>query len=204
MNVETFVAISLRVFINKNTFMTTIATGNKLLDPEKVLKEIKVESGMRVADFGCGNGYFSLTVAEIVGGKGQVYAVDILKSSLDTINREAQRHQLFNIKTVWSNLEIVGATKINPESLDLILIVHTLYQSGNRIDFLSEALRLLKPKGKIAIIDWIKRPTPIGPPVDDRISEDSARQVLEEVGGLTELEAFNPGQYHYALILEKN
>lgn len=183
--------------------MTAIATGNKLLDPEKILKEIKIESGMRIADFGCGNGYFSLTAAEIVGGKGQVYAVDILKSSLETVDREAQRHQLFNVKTVWSNLEIVGATKINPESLDLILIIHALYQSENKINFLNEALRLLKSKGKIVIIDWIKRPTPIGPPVDDRMSADEAKQIFEKINGLTELEPFSPGEYHYALILEK-
>lgn len=183
--------------------MTTFATGNKLLNPEKILEEIGLDVGMRVADLGCGNGYFSLTASEMVGGRGQVYAVDILKSCLDTVAREASRHQLFNIKTVWSNLEKVGATDIQAASMDVVLVIHALYQAANKVAFLNEAVRLMKPGSKMLIIDWKPRPTPLGPPTEDRISEETLRTILKTAKQLKTVKGFTPGQYHFGLILEK-
>jgi len=183
--------------------MTTFATGNKLLDPEKILTEIGVDVGMRVADLGCGNGYFSLTAGEIVGGRGQIYAVDILKSCLETVSREASRHQLFNIKTVWSNLEKAGATDIPADSLDIVLVIHALYQAADKAAFLNEAVRLLKPGGKMLIIDWKPRPTTLGPPTAERMSEETLRTALKTVKHLKAVANSSPGQYHFGLLLEK-
>ncbi len=83
---------------------------------------------MSVGDLGCGNlGYFSVPAAKIVGQNGVVYAVDILKSVLQSVENIARQEGLDNIKTVWSNLEVVGATKITPASLDLIMVVNMLF-----------------------------------------------------------------------------
>jgi hypothetical protein len=57
-------------------------------------------------------------LAKLVGNHGSVYAIDIIKSHLELVAKERDLHNLSQIKTVWSNLELVGATNIEPASLD--------------------------------------------------------------------------------------
>lgn len=183
--------------------MTNVATGTKLLNPQEILQHSGLEKGMKIADLGCGNGYFALTAAQIVGGHGQVYAVDIMKSCLETIKREAQRHHLLNIKTVWSNLEILGATKIPLGLMDFVLVIHALYQSQQKQNFLKEASRFLKIGGKLLIIDWKKTNIPLGPPLAQRVGVEEIKTLLINNNQLKLVEEFVPGEYHYGLLYEK-
>lgn len=184
--------------------MALVATGKQLLNPEEILaNQVGISVGQKVADFGCGHGFFALTAAKIVGGKGQVYAVDILKSALEMVEAEARRQQILNITTVWSNIEMYGATKITENSLDVALIIHTVYQLDSLDNFFQEVVRLVKPGGKIVIIDWEKKKTPIGPTLEHRISEEEVRHQLANSSSLKEVEYFRPGQYHYGLIYKK-
>ncbi len=179
-------------------------SGKQLLDMETILiKQAELKEGMKVADLGSGNGFNSMAAAKIVGGRGQIYAVDVLKTALATVDTEARHHQLTNIKTVWSDLEIYGATKIPDGSLDMVLVVHTLFQVKNIPEFMRETLRLLKPSGTVVVIDWEAVESQIGPPVDHRISEDDAKQKLATVAGLKEVGGFSPGQYHYGILYKK-
>ncbi len=183
--------------------MSNVATGTKLLNPMDILLHSGLEKGMKLADLGSGNGYFALTAAEIVGGHGQVYAVDIMKSCLETIKREAQRHHLLNIKTVWSNLEIVGATKIPTKMMDFVLVIHALYQSQQRQNFLKEAIGFLKPQGKMLIIDWKKNNIPLGPPLSQRVGAEEIKALLAASNEVKLKEEFVPGEYHYGLLYQK-
>ncbi|KKT07436.1 MAG: Methyltransferase type 11 [Parcubacteria group bacterium GW2011_GWA2_43_17] len=90
--------------------MSNIAGGNQLLNPLTILRDhLKIAMDARVADLGCGSmGFFSLQAAALAGDKGQVYAVDILKEVLSSVEGRARQAGLYNIKTVWSNLEVVG------------------------------------------------------------------------------------------------
>src|SRR5690349_20623078 len=49
---------------------------------DKLLKMLPFKPGMVVADIGAGSGYFSFPLAQKVGRKGKVYAVDIQKAML--------------------------------------------------------------------------------------------------------------------------
>src|SRR3989338_11597175 len=104
--------------------MVYISGGNELLDPEEIFKHIELKGGQRVADLGCGGaGHFVLPAAQKVGSLGTVYAVDILKSVLQTVASKARLEGVANVKTVWSNLELPGATKIPKESLDAAFLI---------------------------------------------------------------------------------
>lgn len=184
--------------------MVLVATGKQLLNPEKILGEqVGIASGQKVADLGCGHGFFSLTAARLVGPKGQVYAVDILKPALEMLEAEARRQQILNITTVWSNVEMYGATKIPDESLDFALVIHTIYQIDDILSFLREADRLLKIGGELVVVDWEKSKSPVGPPIENRKSKQEIRDFCSQISDLKEIEQFNPGQYHYGLIYRK-
>ena len=121
-----------------------------LFDIDSILRKITVEEGQKVAELGCGNfGFFVWPLAKLVGRRGNVYAVDILKSTLEEIKRQALKDNLPQVKTVWSNLELFKATEIETSSLDCALLINVLYQSDKRTDIIREAIRLLKRNGKL-------------------------------------------------------
>lgn len=180
-----------------------ISGGNILLDPYFIFEQIGLGAEMKIADLGCGAaGHFVIPAAKIVGEKGIVYAVDLLKSVLEAVKSRARLEGVANIELVWSNLEIYGATKIQPESLDFVLLSNTLWQIKKREEMFHEAVRLIKKGGKIAVIEWMMGEAPLGPPPERRISKDYVRELAKK-HGLSEEKEFKAGPYHYGLIFKK-
>jgi ubiquinone/menaquinone biosynthesis C-methylase UbiE len=183
--------------------MLGVAGGQSLIDINKVLDKIQITEKMRVADLGCGaSGRFVFTCSQAVGKEGVVYAVDILKEVLDTIERRTKQENLENITTIWSNLEIFGATKIENNSLDLALLFNTLYQSKKRANIIREAARMLKKQGRLAVIEWKNITLPFGPPPEERVKPDLLKQGVKKLGLDLENE-FEAGPFHYGLIFVK-
>jgi ubiquinone/menaquinone biosynthesis C-methylase UbiE len=185
-------------------FHSKVPGGNELLNPEKILKdELGLMPGAYVGDFGCGGaGYFAIQAAKIIGDGGLVYAVDILQPVLKNIASRAQELNLNNLKIIWSNLEKFGACKINNDSLDFGLIINVLFQNNDKKAILKEAGRMLKPLGKLLVIDWKEGRFPIGPGPHDKTSSKTVIELAGEFG-LKLAKQFEAGQYHYGLIFEK-
>jgi len=176
--------------------------GNELIKVN-IFEKVGLEEDMHVGDLGCGNlGYFSVPAAKIVGKNGVVYSVDILKSVLESVRNIAKQEGLDNIKIVWSNLEIVGATKVPEASLDLVLLINMLFQADKDDMVFKEAYRLSKSGGKLLVIDWLSISTPFGPKIKDRIKKDTASKFAEDAG-FKVLEDFEAGPYHFGLIFVK-
>lgn len=183
--------------------MQKIPGGNELLNPQDVLKRVGVEYNMTVGDLGCGGaGYFTLQAAHIVGENGRVYAVDILKSALASVEGLAKQSGIHNITTVWSNLELYGATKIPDHSLDIALLINTLFQSKLRADVMKESTRMTKMGGKLLVIDWKPAGSPLGPPPKSRVHPDEMRKIAKNLG-LAEVNSFEAGPFHFALVFTK-
>ena len=183
--------------------MYKITGGNILLDVGLILTKAGLEQGMAVADLGCGaTGHFVFPAADIVGRPGRVYAVDIMKVVLESIQRRIKEENRTNIITVWSNLEIFGATKIESSSLDRALLINTLYQSHKRAEILRETARMMKSKAKLVVVEWKNTSIPFGPPPEERVNMNqlviSARKL-----GLEMEEEFFVGQFHYGLMFVK-
>jgi ubiquinone/menaquinone biosynthesis C-methylase UbiE len=179
-------------------------TKNSLLNIELILSQLERKEEMIVADLGCGNyGFFVFPLAQLVGKSGKVYAVDILKSSLEEIKRKARLENLNQVETVWSNLEKVGSTKISTDSVDVVFLINTLFQADKTIDMLKEATRLLKPSGELIIVDWSEEEASFGPPLTQRVKKDKLKNALVKLGLKLKIE-FIPGAYHYGLIFKKS
>ena len=181
-----------------------IPSGNELLDPYQILKdELGVSASEQLADLGCGGaGHFSIQAGKIVGDKGTVHAVDVLKEALSSVQNRAKMEKLDNVKTYWSNLEKFGALKIHDQTQDYVLVVNMLFQNKGQTAILKEAVRLLKQHGKILVIDWAPGRFPVGPEPEEKIDPETIRASLGQMG-LVELKYFNPGKYHFGFIFEK-
>ena len=173
------------------------------LDPHEVIKQLDIEEGMVIADFGAGTGYKTFAAAKLVGtGKGMVYALDVKKSVIEHLKGEIQRQNITNVKPVWTDLEMLGKNSVPPHSADLVLIVNMLYQSVKHHNVLEEARRILKPGGRLVIIDWIMQNTPFGPPIDERVNLEKIKQIAYDLE-FNKIKEFQAGHCHFGVIFRK-
>lgn len=172
------------------------------IDPQKILNFLDLKEGMKVADFGCGAGFFTVLMAKSVGAEGEVFAVDVQKSSLESVSLKAKTEGVVNIKNIWADLEVLGATKITADSIDAVLLSNILFQSNKKEDILKEARRILISGGKLVVIDWKLEDSEIGPKNGYRVNKDNLIEITEGLG-LKLVKEFNAGDYHYGLIFTK-
>ncbi len=177
--------------------------GTALIDPYKIFERISLSEGKRVADLGCGRtGHFVFPAIKIVGEKGVVYAVDVVKNILDSIKSMARSEGYDNLQTVWSDIEIPGKTPIPENSLDAVFCVNVLFQLQNKAGAIKEAARMLKKGGYLVVVDWAKRLGMLGPAEEKMLDpEELTRLAASE--NLKLIDKILPGEYHYSLIFEK-
>jgi len=171
------------------------------INPERIVENFGLYLGMKIADFGCGHGYFVIPMAKAVGSEGKVCAVDVQELALGAVRSKAASEGLFNIEYIHSNLEKEGGSKLPAASQDMVLLANTLYQSPGKSEIMREAGRVLKKQGILIIIDWMED-TFTGPPRESRISRETAR-TLAEAEGFRLMREFSAGEYHYGLVMAK-
>ncbi len=169
------------------------------LNPSEVVKLLPLKEGMKVADFGCGSGYFSLAIAKFVQPGGKVIALDIWKPSLDSLKFRAQTAGLGSIiKTQWADLEKERGSQLPNNSCDLVLISNILFETENKEAVLKEARRVLKPEGFIALIEWEVNQLPSRELLHP-IAKDDALILLDKYGFKIERE-LPLGPTHYGFL----
>ena len=118
--------------------------------PARVIKALRLESGMKIADLGSGTGYFTFRLVEAVGDAGKVYAVDIDEEMNASVDQQAIQKHVENVQTVLA----VEHDPLIPEKVDLIFSVNTYHHLKDRSTYFRNAARYLKPGGRVAIIDF--------------------------------------------------
>ncbi len=174
---------------------------NLLVDPKLLFQKAQLQAGMHVADFGTDrSGHIVFPASMILGEKGIVYAVDILKSVLENIKKQADLEALTTIHPIWSDLE-KGKTAIPEHSLDVVFIINTLSFCSKPDLILAEAKRLLREKARLVIVDWKqKMNSAIGPKDDNFVDFVRVKSWAKKEGFLVQ-EEFAVGKYHHGLIL---
>jgi ubiquinone/menaquinone biosynthesis C-methylase UbiE len=176
-----------------------IPSGTELLNPIEILKRAGVAEGMKVVDMGCGSsGHFVFPAAHMVGEKGKVYGVDILKSALAGIESRRKMEGVTNVEMVWSDIEVYNGTKIASGSADVVLLVNNEPNEA----MIKESARLVKDGGKLVIVDWEKVASPFGPPTKDRLDKEETKKRVEALG-LKFSEEFKAGPYHFGIIFTR-
>lgn len=123
-------------------------------NPRAILDVFCINVGMTVADFGAGDGAYAKELVKRVGSDGVVYAFDVQKAYIERLAayvRDAKAHML---KPQWVDLELAGGTQLAPASLDAALVANILFQIENKEIFMAEVARVLRPNGRVLIVDW--------------------------------------------------
>lgn len=168
------------------------------MNPAKALDKLDIKKGIKVADFGCGAGYFTIPIARKVGKGGKVHAIDILDSALESVRGRAKIGSLLNIDTHKGNLEKEGGSGLEDKSVDMVILANILFQSKLKDAILNEAKRILKDEGRIVIIEWNDDAIP-GSGFLYRIPKEELKDIVKSVGFVRDME-FDAEGSHYGLV----
>jgi ubiquinone/menaquinone biosynthesis C-methylase UbiE len=158
--------------------------------PDRVMSDLGMKPGTRVADIGAGEGYFTFRLAKSVGRQGLVFAVDINAPALDMLKKQAELERLSNVVVVASE---PTDTKLQPQSVDVLFICDVLHEvpEPERLPLLKSAVRALKPGGFLYLIDYRKSRDVTFDPYEKLIPRDDLVRVCTDAGLLLD------GEFHY-------
>lgn len=166
-------------------------------DPDRLWRRVGLKPGETVVDVGAGSGYYTFPAAAVVGPSGRVYAVDVSPELVEMVRERAASRKVRNVEPLLST-----PTRIPIEDAvaDVAILANVLH--GIPSSTVDEAVRLLRPGGRLVDVDWKKEPTPEGPAVGHRLTVPEATAALS-AHGLTPVDSFELGPYHYVLVFER-
>ncbi len=119
-------------------------------EPEKVMEVTGVKPGMVIGEIGAGRGYFTFWLSRGVGEKGKVYANDIDRSALASIERTCAEEKVTNVETI---LGTVDDPRFPRGSLDRVFMVNAFHDLERPLDLLANLIPALKPDATVIIMD---------------------------------------------------
>lgn len=147
------------------------------------------------ADLGCGSGVFTIPLSKKVK---RVYAIDVEPKMIEIVDQKIIKNKIINIATM---LSLDNKIPLANDFLDLLLTINTLHEFNDLNRTLSEIYRILKPNGKVAVVDFKKKNEGFGPPQNVRISSHKARKLfIEKKFEVLKMKYF---RFDYFLLLKK-
>jgi ubiquinone/menaquinone biosynthesis C-methylase UbiE len=120
-----------------------------LQSPQKILRPY-INTGMKVLDFGCGPGIFSIEMAKMIGDSGKVIAADLQEGMLEKVKQKIKGTELGKrIQLHKCESDKIGVT----ERVDFILIFYVVHEVPDQDKLFKELKSILKPGGKLYVIE---------------------------------------------------
>lgn len=172
-----------------------------LTQPRAIIEQLPVRDGDTIIDCGAGIGAYALALGQMVGKNGHVYAYDIQSDLINVLAKDAQEAELHQVVGLTTDLE-KDTLALNTGSVDGVLIANTLFQIGDKRHFINEAVRVLKPGGWLAVIEWRDSFQGIGPHPDYIIPEEQVHALCDDAG-LLYSNTMKVGSFQYGAIFHK-
>jgi ubiquinone/menaquinone biosynthesis C-methylase UbiE len=167
------------------------------LDPAGTLRRIGIGDHDTLCDIGAGSGIFTIPAAQMTDG--DVHALEIDDEMLEVIREKAKKEGLKNILAAKVK---DGIFPIRDGIVDAAVLVTVLHEIEDKPAFLSEIKRVLKADGRIAIIEFHKMETPMGPPVSHRLGREETAKAMTDAEFLSDIE-FDLGENMYCMVFRK-
>ena len=147
--------------------------------PDEVVSLLDLKPGMAVADIGAGTGYFAFRIAEGVGPTGKVYGVDLQPEMLEALRGRIAEQGVANIVPVQSG---PVDTTLPDAEVDRVFINNVTHEFDDLDASLREHARILKPGGRLVVVDWKPGKTDVGPPPDHRLPPEKMTRAARAAG----------------------
>ncbi len=174
-----------------------------LVDTEIVFAVIDAGPDSSFLDLACGIGRYSIEIANYIGEKGSVYAVDLWQEGIDTLSLEIDIKQIKNIKTIVADIsERLPLENNSIDSCLMATILHDLSKSDQKAA-VQETARLVKSGGMLNILEFKKIDKGPGPSLNVRMDEVEIEELVTQYG-FTKVAGSAVGEFNYILKYKKN
>jgi ubiquinone/menaquinone biosynthesis C-methylase UbiE len=153
-----------------------------LFDPGALWAELDLPKGITFLDLGSGQGNYALAAAEIIGPTGVVYAVDLWEEGIAALQERAAREGRANLKALLAAAGKIPLTDISVDVGFMATVLHDLVEAGTGAGALKELARVVKPGGRLAIVEFEKIDGPPGPPRHIRLDPEEVEKLVEPYG----------------------
>jgi ubiquinone/menaquinone biosynthesis C-methylase UbiE len=120
-------------------------------DCRQLIEALAIQAGQVVCDMGCGNGFYTLELAQLVGPTGTVYAVDIQPPMLKMLSGRAAVAGLVNIKPV---LGTVIDPRLPAGGVDMVLCVDVYHEFSHPVEMLAKIRECLADDGQLVLAEF--------------------------------------------------
>ena len=190
-DVQTVVIAMPHKFKPENWERLLSATRRALLDPDQFVVRVDISPGSSVADLGAGPGFFTLPLARRVGSSGRVYALDVAPEMVARLEALALPAHVEVLLSGESHIPLPDG------SVDAALLAFVLHELESPQAFLSDVRRIMRPGGRLIVIEWVPQVEELGPPLGERIAPETGKAILAEAGWeLRETGVANASNYY--------
>jgi len=168
------------------------------LNAERVLQGTGLKSGDKFLDVGCGDGYFSIAAAKIIGNKGKVYAIDSYEGSIVVLQQQIQRENIRNIEAIVA--DVTQKMPLPKAIIDVCLmanVMHGFLANGEVPSVMTEIARVMKVGSTLAVVEFQKVAGPPGPPISIRMTPEELENLVSGYG-FKKAKVVEVGPIHYA------
>lgn len=121
----------------------------------KIITNLGIKPGYKIADIGCGSGFFTYKFSKMTGNKGKVYAVELKDEHLGTLQQFIEHEKIKNVDTIKGREDLITL----PEKVDMAFmcsLYHVMYavvSDTDRDTYLKSLKNCIKPGGNLVIVD---------------------------------------------------
>ncbi|MBW4614978.1 MAG: class I SAM-dependent methyltransferase [Desmonostoc vinosum HA7617-LM4] len=122
----------------------------------KILSSLNLKAGQNIADIGSGPGYYTFKFSQLVGEKGNVFAIDTVQNHLNYVNSTSQKLGIKNIKSVHTGGDTIGLKANQVDLAFMCSLYHNIYAMSTNYDidnFVNSIKTALKNKGTLVVVD---------------------------------------------------
>jgi len=168
------------------------------LPPERILGEIGLHRGQTLVDIGAGPGFFALPAAAIVGPTGRVVGLDVSPVMIEELRKNAARKKFNHLEA-----RLAEETEKNlPAGADFYLMVNVFHELEDRSAYLRRIRTSMNASSRLVIVDFLKKKTPHGPPLGERIPFRAIGGIMTDAGFVVE-RVFRPNAFEYGVIVRR-
>ncbi len=164
-------------------------------NPQQIVEAAGIAPGERVAEIGCGSGWFTFALEAAVRPRGMIYALDMQPAMLQILHAKSNGTERILTLPCGEN-----TFELDDGEVDVVFHANALHECEDPEKHLCEVHRVLKTGGRLIVIEWnwAGEESQPGPPNKFRLEPDTVRDLVEtagfEVGTQDEV-----GPYHYAV-----
>jgi ubiquinone/menaquinone biosynthesis C-methylase UbiE len=148
------------------------------MEPERMAAALALAPGCALADVGAGTGVFAFELARLLGA-AVVHAIDDEPLMLEYTAEHVPADLAGTVLPLAGSAE---ALPLGDTSVDGVFAINLYHELDPPEAMLAEAARVLRPGGRMLIVDWKAEPTPKGPPLDHRVPAERVAAALEAEG----------------------